>query len=62
MLNIEHNQTVGVGNDYNDFDLLEFTGYSFLTENSPAEIKKSYPGIPSNEKDAFAWVTQLIKA
>lgn len=62
MLNIDRKNALGIGNDYNDFDLLEFTGYSFLTENSPPEIKNSYPGIPSNEKDAFAWVTQLIKA
>ncbi len=60
MLNINRENTLGIGNDYNDFDLLEFTGYSFLTGNSPHEIKNNYPGIPSNEEDAFAWVTQLI--
>lgn len=61
ILNIDHNNTVGIGNDYNDFDLLEFTRYSFLTENSPPEIKHIYPVVPSNEENAFARVTQLIK-
>ena len=61
MLDINFTNTVGIGNDYNDFDLLEFTGYSFLTENAPDEIKDIYPLVPSNDENAFAWVTQLIK-
>ncbi len=60
MLNINIDETIGIGNDYNDFDLLEITSHSFLTGNSPKEIKHIYPVAPSNEEDAFAWVTQLI--
>ena len=30
---IDPKLTMGVGNDYNDFDLLEFTRHSFLTDN-----------------------------
>ena len=60
LLNIKQNETLGLGNDYNDFDLLEFTGHSFLTENSPVEIKHLYPNVPSNENDAFAKVIQPI--
>jgi Cof subfamily protein (haloacid dehalogenase superfamily) len=60
-LDINYENTVSIGNDYNDFDLLEFTNYSFLTANSPKEIKGMYTVAPSNEDDAFAWVTQLIK-
>lgn len=51
---IKQDETMGLGNDYNDFDLLEFTNYSFLTENSPEQIKTHYPLVPSNENDAFA--------
>ncbi len=51
---IEQEQTMGVGNDYNDFDLLEFTRHSFLTANSPEEIKGKFPLVASNENDAFA--------
>lgn len=61
LLQIDQNSTVGIGNDYNDFDLLEFTAYSFLTENAPTEIKGTFPQIPSNENDAFAFATQLIE-
>lgn len=60
MLGIKQEETVGVGNDYNDFDLLGFTRHSFLTENAPEKIRNVFPGIPSNENDAFAFVSQLI--
>ncbi len=60
LLDIKKESTIGIGNDYNDFDLLEFTGHSFLTENAPAEIKNAFPNLPSNENDAFAVATQLI--
>jgi hypothetical protein len=59
-LQIGQENTVGIGNDYNDFDLLEFTGHSFLTENAPSIIKNTFPNLPSNENDAFAFATQLI--
>lgn len=51
---IQREETMGLGNDYNDFDLLDYTQYSFLTENAPEEIKKKYPLRPSNEENAFA--------
>lgn len=60
ILDINNQHTLGLGNDYNDFDLLEFTAYSFLTENSPEEIKHRYPIVPSNENDAFAQTIQPI--
>jgi Cof subfamily protein (haloacid dehalogenase superfamily) len=60
ILNIHQNETLGLGNDYNDFDLLEFTGLSFLTENAPNEIKHMYPNVTSNENDAFANAIQPI--
>ncbi len=57
---IDSKQTLGIGNDYNDFDLLEFTAHSFLTENAPAEIRHLFPVTPSNEDDAFAHAVQPI--
>ncbi len=60
ILEIDNQHTLGLGNDYNDFDLLEFTAHSFLTENSPEEIKHRYPNLPSNENDAFAQAIQPI--
>lgn len=60
LLNIKYAATLGIGNDYNDFDLLEFTGDSYLTENAPSEIVGLFNAAPSNENDAFAFVTQTI--
>lgn len=55
-LNINPEKTLGIGNDYNDIDLLEFTGHSFLTDNAPEELKKNFRLLPANEDDAFAHV------
>ncbi len=60
LLNIDPKETLGLGNDYNDLDLLEFTNFSFLTDNAPNEIKHLYPNILSNENDAFAVLIQPL--
>lgn len=60
LLNINYSETLGIGNDYNDFDLLDFTGDSYITENAPEEIIGKYKSAPSNEKNAFAFVTETI--
>ncbi|MCG6187661.1 HAD-IIB family hydrolase [Maribellus maritimus] len=60
LLGIGQKQTLGIGNDFNDLDLLGFTQHSFFTENAPSELKEIYPHAPSNENDAFAHVIQPI--
>ncbi len=60
LLNIKYTDTMGIGNDYNDIDLLNFTGHSFITKNAPTQISELDKGAPSNENDAFAFVTQPI--
>lgn len=54
-LQIDHECTLGIGNDFNDLDLLEFTRYSYLVENSPQELKDRFLLTRSNEESAFAW-------
>ena len=54
-LNIEHGATLGIGNDYNDLDLLDFTSFSYLVENGPEELKLKYRPAPSNEENAFSF-------
>jgi Cof subfamily protein (haloacid dehalogenase superfamily) len=53
-LQIEHLHTVGIGNDYNDLDLLEFTNFSYLVANGPTELKDRFLTSTSNEENAFA--------
>lgn len=57
---IPYQSTLGLGNDYNDIDMLDFTGHSFLTQNAPLEIRSLYQNAPSNEEDAFSFVTELL--
>jgi Cof subfamily protein (haloacid dehalogenase superfamily) len=60
LLKIDPENTLGIGNDYNDIDLLEFTAHSFLTDNAPEVLKKHYVLTPTNEEDAFAHVISQI--
>ncbi len=53
-LKIEHESTLGIGNDFNDLDLLEFTNYSYIVENGPQELKDRFLRASSNEENAFA--------
>ena len=51
---IEHEHTLGIGNDFNDLDLLEFTNYSYIVANGPEELKHRFLLAKSNEESAFA--------
>jgi hypothetical protein len=53
-LQIEHEYTLGIGNDFNDLDLLEFTNFSYIVENGPQEMKARFNATRSNEENAFA--------
>jgi Cof subfamily protein (haloacid dehalogenase superfamily) len=53
-LGIDPRQTLGIGNDFNDLDLLEFTGYSYVVDNSPEELKLRFTNTCSNEESAFS--------
>ena len=54
-LDVNQDATIGIGNDYNDLDLLEFTYYSYLADNGPEELKSGYLPAPCNEKSAFSF-------
>jgi len=53
--NIKPDHTMGIGNDYNDIELLKFTRYSYIVENGPLELKQRFSATVSNEDDAFAF-------
>ena len=58
LLNIEHEYTLGIGNDFNDLDLLEFTNYSYIVDNGPPEMKQKFLVAKSNEESAFAHIVE----
>ena len=51
--NTDPTQTVGIGNDYNDLDLLDFTTQSFVVDNAPIELKEHYTTCQSNLRCGF---------
>lgn len=53
-LNILKEETIGIGNDFNDLDLLEFTSESYVVDNAPVELREKYNIIASNENNGFA--------
>jgi len=59
-LGIEKNETVGIGNDFNDIDLLEITHKSYVVANAPDEFKQRFDVVASNENNGFAEVVQNI--
>ena len=54
-LDIENSNTIGIGNDYNDIDLLDFTNHSYMTRNCPDELKGKYESAPTNDENAFSF-------
>jgi Cof subfamily protein (haloacid dehalogenase superfamily) len=45
---LNSDQTLSVGNDYNDLDLLEWAGTSFVVENAPQKLKERFPVVASH--------------
>lgn len=63
-LEITAENTLMVGNDYNDMDLLEWCGRGFVVGNAPAELKAKYSTVASNDhsgvNDAIqTWLASL---
>ncbi|HNT41504.1 MAG TPA: HAD family hydrolase [Tenuifilaceae bacterium] len=53
-------QIVVVGNDYNDSDMLQLTAHSFVVENAPELLKKSYTVVPSNDSSGFSYAINKV--
>lgn len=47
-LGVSRDKVVSVGNDYNDQDLLEWSGAGFLVENGPEDMKSGFQVVGSN--------------
>lgn len=53
-LDIDRAESVGIGNDYNDLDLLDFTLHSYLLGNAPVELHDRYRLGPANDENGFS--------
>ena len=53
-LGIDCGNTIAIGNDYNDLDLLEWAAYSFVVENAPDDMKSRFETVSSNNNGGVA--------
>jgi HAD superfamily hydrolase (TIGR01484 family) len=53
LLGVERSGTIGIGNDYNDTELLNFVNYPFAVDNSPGIFKEGYTACRSNNENGF---------
>lgn len=58
MLNVSPKLTLGIGNDYNDLDLLDWTTYSYIVDNAPDDIKIKYSQCSDNQNNPLSFVYQ----
>ncbi|MBN2279086.1 MAG: HAD family phosphatase [Candidatus Marinimicrobia bacterium] len=52
-LNVNRMHTIGIGNDFNDLDMLHWTAHSFVVENSHAELKADFKVTNHHDNHAF---------
>lgn len=53
-LGIDGSNTMAIGNDYNDLDLLEWAAYSFVVGNAPDDMKSRFDTVASNNNGGVA--------
>ncbi len=51
---LKADRALSVGNDYNDLDLLEWAGCSFVVDNAPHDLKSRFPVVASNNECGVA--------
>jgi hydroxymethylpyrimidine pyrophosphatase-like HAD family hydrolase len=61
LLGLSRNDAVALGNDYNDEDLLAWAGLSFVSEESPFELKKLYRNMPPAGKGPLDYALKAVQ-
>lgn len=51
---IEQESTLGIGNDFNDLEMLDFTHHSYVVGNAPEELKIKYLISLAHDEDGFS--------
>ena len=58
-LAVDRCNVIGVGNDFNDQDLLDWSGRSFMVENGPERLKSRYEVVPENNRCGVSRAVEL---
>lgn len=56
---IARENTLGIGNDFNDLEMLDFTHHSYVVENAPEELKLKYLISLAHYEDGFSHAVNL---
>lgn len=59
---VNRSDVMGVGNDYNDTDLLGFVGVPYVVANAPQELKAMYRQVASNDESGFSGAVEEAMA
>jgi len=59
-LGISRDNVVSVGNDYNDLDLIEWSGTGLVVKNAPAELRKRFKTVSSNDSCGVAEAANIL--
>jgi Cof subfamily protein (haloacid dehalogenase superfamily) len=59
-LSIDLDQTIGIGNDYNDIDFLNITNRSYMVANAPEDLREQYETIVSNNEDPLTFTLKKV--
>ena len=51
---IGRENTLGIGNDFNDLEMLDFTHHSYVVDNAPDELKSKYLVSLAHYEDGFS--------
>lgn len=51
---VEVADVMGIGNDFNDLDLLAWVGHAFVVENSPQELRERFEVVASHEDSGLS--------
>ncbi len=58
-LGVPYDNTVGIGNDYNDLSLLEFVARPFVVDNAPEKLKKRFTATVDHNNSAVAKIIEI---
>jgi hydroxymethylpyrimidine pyrophosphatase-like HAD family hydrolase len=58
-IKIAQSETISVGNDYNDIDMLEYTAEKYVVSNAPDDLKERFPVCNSNQQNGFTSALDL---
>ncbi len=58
-LGIDPSEVLAIGNDYNDVDLLEWAGTSYVLDNAPASVRTQFANVPTHGYQGVSHAVQL---